>query len=437
MNEDNNIQTAQPAGDTQPAEPGKRSGWSPAAILTVLLAAVLLAAFVLVVARGHPSVPSVGKDALYGDTAQPEKGPAGELDGEISSPSDGETDGTRSNTLQAVTALAENTGLYGAETPGAQNIVAEYDGKTLTNQIFQYYYWDLFFNFYSSNADYLSYYLSLSTPFDQQQFSETQTWHDYFAQLAVDNWVQTETLCSQAEAEGYVLSDDDEQYLTQTLDSLNEYAASNGYSSANEYLRFMFDPCCEVQSYETYLRRSTLAGSYANARYRQFYEEQYDPAAELTYCVNVRHILIQPEEGSDIPDAEAAQKKAEEIYALFLAEPTEEKFAALAGEYSDDPGSVDNGGLYEDVAPGRMVAEFNDWCFDASRQPGDHGIVQTSYGSHIMYFVGESTTVADDPNEEAAQTAYELWLDELFAGAEAELFSEDMVFTQRETLTVN
>ena len=68
---------------------------------------------------------------------------------------------------------------------------------------------------------------------DQQQFSEMQTWHDYFAQLAVDNWVQTETLCSQAEAEGYVLSDDDEQYLTQTLDSLNEYAASNGYSSAN------------------------------------------------------------------------------------------------------------------------------------------------------------------------------------------------------------
>ena len=151
----------------------------------------------------------------------------------------------------------------------------------------------------------------------------------------------------------------------------------------------------------------------------------------------MRHILIQPEEGSDIPDAEAAQKKAEEIYALFLAEPTEEKFATLAGEYSDDPGSVDNGGLYEDVAPGRMVAEFNDWCFDASRQPGDHGIVQTSYGSHIMYFVGESTTVADDPNEEAAQTAYELWLDELFAGVEAELFSEDMVFTQRETLTVN
>ena len=35
-----------------------------------------------------------------------------------------------------------------------------------------------------------------------------------------------------------------------------------------------------------------------------------------------------------------------------------------------------------------MVANFNDWCFDASRQPGDHGIVETEYGYHIMYFSG-------------------------------------------------
>ena len=33
-----------------------------------------------------------------------------------------------------------------------------------------------------------------------------------------------------------------------------------------------------------------------------------------------------------------------------------------------------------------MVPEFNDWCFDASRVPGDHGVVKTSYGYHIMFF---------------------------------------------------
>ena len=48
-----------------------------------------------------------------------------------------------------------------------------------------------------------------------------------------------------------------------------------------------------------------------------------------------------------------------------------------------------NGGLYTDIYPGQMVPEFNDWCFAAERQVGDHGIVKTSYGYHIMFFSGE------------------------------------------------
>ena len=35
-----------------------------------------------------------------------------------------------------------------------------------------------------------------------------------------------------------------------------------------------------------------------------------------------------------------------------------------------------------------MVSAFNNWCFDSSRKPGDTGIVETTYGYHVMYFVG-------------------------------------------------
>ena len=37
-----------------------------------------------------------------------------------------------------------------------------------------------------------------------------------------------------------------------------------------------------------------------------------------------------------------------------------------------------------------MVAEFEDWCFDSARKPGDSEIIKTSYGYHIMYFSGVS-----------------------------------------------
>ena len=37
-----------------------------------------------------------------------------------------------------------------------------------------------------------------------------------------------------------------------------------------------------------------------------------------------------------------------------------------------------------------MVTNFNDWIFDASRKPGDTGIVESDYGYHIIYFVGDN-----------------------------------------------
>ena len=114
------------------------------------------------------------------------------------------------------------------------------------------------------------------------------------------------------------------------------------------------------------------------------YVSSKDNADEKT--VNVRHILIS----ADNDEAkEAAKAKIEEIKAEYEKNPTEENFAELANKYSTDPGSKTNGGLYESVAPGMMVAEFDKWIFDGSRKAGDVDVVETDYGYHLMYFVGE------------------------------------------------
>ena len=59
-------------------------------------------------------------------------------------------------------------------------------------------------------------------------------------------------------------------------------------------------------------------------------------------------------------------------------------------EHTEDPGSMSTGGLYTDIYKGQMVEPFENWCFDASRKPGDTGLVQTVLGYHIMYFVESS-----------------------------------------------
>lgn len=88
-------------------------------------------------------------------------------------------------------------------------------------------------------------------------------------------------------------------------------------------------------------------------------------------------------------------KKAELILREFLSgDRTADSFAALATANTNDTESKQTGGLYENVVLGQMVEEFNDWCFDKDRKTGDVGIVETTYGYHIMYFVGQS---AEEP----------------------------------------
>lgn len=140
-----------------------------------------------------------------------------------------------------------------------------------------------------------------------------------------------------------------------------------------------------------------------NGYYLVYFAGENDNTFSL---VNARHILVGFEGGttddsgnttySDEEKA-AALAEAEDLLATFKAgEATEDAFAALANENSDDTGSNTTGGLYEDIYPGQMVTNFNDWVFDASRQSGDTGIVESDYGYHVMYFSGLSDTTYRD-----------------------------------------
>ncbi|MBQ3504903.1 MAG: peptidylprolyl isomerase [Oscillospiraceae bacterium] len=138
-----------------------------------------------------------------------------------------------------------------------------------------------------------------------------------------------------------------------------------------------------------------------------YYVVYFRGSNDNTYpLANVRHILVSFEGGtydettgtttySDEEKA-AAWTAAEEILNTWKSgEATEESFAALANEKSTDTGSNTNGGLYEGIYPGQMVDEFENWCFD-NRKVGDTGMVETTYGVHIMYYSGDHETTYRD-----------------------------------------
>ena len=137
---------------------------------------------------------------------------------------------------------------------------------------------------------------------------------------------------------------------------------------------------------------------------------------------SVRHILIKAEadeEGNYTDEAkEAAKARAEEILAEFEAgDKTEESFAALAEQYSEDEGSNTNGGLYENIYKGQMVQEFNDFCFGGHKS-GDTAIVYGESGSyagyHVVYYVGDGELYSDYIAKTALQSeAMSDWSNEL------------------------
>ncbi|NLD29803.1 MAG: hypothetical protein GX658_05385 [Clostridiales bacterium] len=118
------------------------------------------------------------------------------------------------------------------------------------------------------------------------------------------------------------------------------------------------------------------------------------------YPVNVRQILFMVTDGADSDATETetghtdaeAKKLAEDALAKWKkGKATDESFAALATKLTEDTGSKESGGLYENVTKdSNYVEPFLNWCFADGRKKGDTGIIKTDYGYHVMYLSSKS-----------------------------------------------
>ncbi len=340
------------------------------------------------------------------------------------------------------------------ESESMSTVVTKVGDLELDNATLQIYYWSQYYNLMNS------YYAMMvgideNVPLSEQySFMEGQTWEQYFIESAMENFAQVGALYTEGQKAGFTMSQEDQDALEENLSTLDDQAVQYGFDTAEDLIQANFGTGVSRETYENFARVNSYASAYYRslvdaveytdedlAEYLASHADDY-PGATLEYPnVNVRHILITTEDDSDDAEAEtqdaeaetqdaeaetqdadaasaAAKAKAEEILAEYEKNPTEENFAALAEQYSTDPGSNTNGGLYEDVYPGQMVETFNDWCFDPARKPGDTGIVETSYGYHVMYFVGQTENYywKDVAQSEYANDRVATAMEELMAG---------------------
>lgn len=215
------------------------------------------------------------------------------------------------------------------------------------------------------------------------------------------------------------------------------------------------DPADLAEEYKDSLYSSQISNSLTGAQLNSSYSQwaldsarrsgdvtlaEYDSSSSYYYYVvrfedrfldeaptnNVRHILIAPEtdEGSSTPTDQQmadAKAKAEELLKQWAAGPaTEASFAELARENSADSGSASNGGLISNItASSSYVENFKNWAIDPARRQGDTGLVESSYGWHIMYYTAGQPAWQQTALYSLQSQAYQAWTEAALEGRDA------------------
>jgi parvulin-like peptidyl-prolyl isomerase len=127
-----------------------------------------------------------------------------------------------------------------------------------------------------------------------------------------------------------------------------------------------------------------------DAEAKQFYSDH--PADfEQPEMVHVRHILLMtmdPVARAPLP-ADQQQARHKQIDDLLKQIRGGADFAVLAKQYSEDPGSKDNGGELPAFSRGQMVPEFEAAAFSlTNNQVSD--VIKTTYGYHIIKLIDKT-----------------------------------------------
>ena len=338
-----------------------------------------------------------------------------------SKPGEGNTDkenGTNSgNVMDKDSYTVEN-----AEAEEKKDVViATLGNQKLTNGELQAYYWHLVYDYvksmYSNQTETET--LDISKPLDEQYYPDTgRTYQQWFLERALATWKSRAIIVQLAEESNFQLPADQQAELDGLEAKLTNLMTEHGYTDAEQFIDEQFFPGTSLDLYLKCSKTNYIAGVYYEHLYdsvkiaegeleayyvthaTEFVGGNFDKSAGDGY--DVRHILIGIEGDAnadgEYTDAQwaACKARAESLLEEFKnGAATEEAFAQLAKEHSQDPGSSENGGLYSGLTKNNAFIEpFKNWYLDSSRKPGDTGLVKNTesavQGYHIMYFAGSA-----------------------------------------------
>ena len=205
---------------------------------------------------------------------------------------------------------------------------------------------------------------------------------------ALENAKEFKVQIIKAQQAKFKLSDTERKEINQYLNSWLENTENRNYVtneigiSLSQFKDLMMKSQLVSRFAYDYMQKNSDAVTVSDEDVQKYYSENRKKIDDVT----VRHILISVDENMNEKQKTEKMKLAEELLERI---ENGEDMAALAREYSDDPGSKDTGGVYTFKYSEPYAQEFKDWAFTA--EPGETGIVETRFGYHIMRLEDRST----------------------------------------------
>ena len=330
-------------------------------------------------------------------------------------------------------------------------VIASVGEAELTNRELQAWYWAEVAQYRQEQHETAP---DFEIPLDRQACeldSEAETWQEYFLWEAIDTWHTAQALVMQSKEvpmpledvyrpsenyhetylsgmpatkylygynKYYQLNSMHDAYLNDLPNMLKKLATDNGYASVSELAEKAFGTTEEILN--TYVSVYNQGYMYfvGMSYYLEIQEEEAEQASEEA-GVNIRHILLIPEQTEEelvtVAD-DGTVACSENAWAACEAEATElldnlqwdfrtpeYVFAELAVKHSRDVGTALDGGAYHHLHQGQLLDVLDQWCFEASRQPGDVTVLRSDYGVHILYYVSADSCETVDAENEAKQ----------------------------------
>ncbi|SFL31402.1 foldase protein PrsA [Paenibacillus sp. 1_12] len=196
-------------------------------------------------------------------------------------------------------------------------------------------------------------------------------------------------------------SEESKKAIAETVDAqvieLNEFLRSTGQDLSKNSLT-----AADVRSYVELIigSHSALESQATEERVKGLYDQQVSSNNESLLKASVRHILISNTDAKgNSRSKEVIDQKVKEVQDKLNSG---EDFATLAKQYSEDPGSKDNGGLYADAAVSNWVDGFKQAVISLDLNKNSEPI-ETEFGYHFVRVESRSTISYEEAKEQFKQ----------------------------------